>query len=79
MKQFALIIKAFSKSEGKLLLDNEDDEAEFSVDLLSNLANETDEEKDVREKSQKEDRINWVVNKLNQKGVTVCFNESDLP
>lgn len=27
----------------------------------------------------KEDRINWVVNKLNQKGVTVCFNESDLP
>lgn len=52
------VIKAFSKSEGKMLLDNEDDEAEFSVDLLSNLTNETDEEKDVREKSQKEDRIN---------------------
>lgn len=27
----------------------------------------------------KEDRIDWVVNKLNQKGVTVCTNECDLP
>ena len=52
------VINSFSKAKDNVFSDDdEDDETEFGADILSGFTDETDEEKDVREKSQKEDKL----------------------
>lgn len=52
------VIKSFSKTEVNTFMEDEDDETEFDANILSNLINETEDEKSIREKSQKEDKVN---------------------
>lgn len=51
------VIKSFSKPEEGSLLEDEDDEAELNINILSDYTCENDVEKNIREASQKEDRI----------------------
>ena len=52
------VINSFSKTKDNVFSDeDEDDETEFGADILSGFTDETAEEKDVREKSQKEDKL----------------------
>lgn len=52
------IIKLFSRAEENVFLEeDEDDEPGFGTDILSGFTDETAEENDIREKSQKEDKL----------------------
>lgn len=52
------VINSFSKTKDNVFSDDdEDDETELGADILSGFTDETAEEKDVRDKSQKEDKL----------------------
>lgn len=52
------VLNSFSKTKDNVFSDDdEDDETELGADILSGFTDETAEEKDVRDKSQKEDKL----------------------